>query len=137
LSQSTEEGIFNVLGTPESDDVVRLDGKPLDRGQPHQLVKAAVWDDWVDEDEEDLRIIDLGEAFLTGAEPEKLAQPSSLQAPETIFTKSFDHRLDLWRAGCVVGKLCLNFRRMLLMFFFADLLVPIQNAAILPSLARR
>lgn len=69
------------------------------------LTKAAEWVDWIDDDEEDLRIIDLGEAFLHGVETKKLAQPSSLRAPETIFTGSFDHRLDLWRAGIVVRLL--------------------------------
>ncbi|KAK9369387.1 kinase-like domain-containing protein [Lipomyces kononenkoae] len=78
LSQLTEKNLFNVLGTPEPEELARLD------------------------DDEDLRIIDLGEAFLQGAEPTTLAQPGSLQAPETIFTDSFDYRLHLWRAGCVI-----------------------------------
>ncbi|KAF4768961.1 hypothetical protein N7455_008914 [Penicillium solitum] len=34
-------------------------------------------------------------------QPEKLAQPSILRVPETIFTDRFDYRLDLWRAGCI------------------------------------
>lgn len=107
----TEECLFEVLGSPESAELDRLDGKPLSKTLPSQLVKAADWVDWIDEDDEDLRIIDLGEAFLQGAETKKLAQPSSLQAPETIFTSSFDHRLDLWRAGIVVRKLCFKFWR--------------------------
>ncbi|KAH1634971.1 hypothetical protein KXW24_000798 [Aspergillus fumigatus] len=41
--------------------MVRLDGKPLDTGLPKHMVKAAGWDEWVDEDEEDLLILDLGE----------------------------------------------------------------------------
>ncbi|KAK9426952.1 kinase-like protein [Lipomyces doorenjongii] len=102
LSQLTEKQLFNVLGTPEPEELARLDGKPLDKRLPNHLVKTAGWDDWIDEDDEDLRIIDLGEAFLQGAEPTTLAQPGSLQAPETIFTDSFDYRLDLWRAGCVI-----------------------------------
>jgi serine/threonine-protein kinase SRPK3 len=106
----TENDFLKVLGVPELEELARLDGKPLDNGLPNQLVKAAGWDEWIDEDDEDLRIIDLGESFLQGAEPETLAQPGCLQAPETIFTDSFDYRLDLWRAGCVVRKLRLDFR---------------------------
>ena len=90
-------------------ELARLDGKPLDKALPRQLVKAADWINWIDEDDEDLRIIDLGEAFLQGAKIQTLAQPSSLQPPETIFTSSFDYRIDLWRAGIVVRKLCSNF----------------------------
>ncbi len=105
----TEEGLFEVLGSPESEDLTRLDGEPLSKNLPSQLVKAVGWLDWIDEDDEDLRIIDLGEAFLHGRKPKKLAQPSSLQAPETTFTSSFDHRLDLWRAGIVVRNLYFDF----------------------------
>lgn len=104
----TEECLFKILGSPEPAELVRLDGKPISKNLPSQLVRAVSWVDWIDEDDEDLRIIDLGEAFLQGGENKKLAQPSSLQAPETIFTDSFDHRLDLWRAGIVVRKLRFN-----------------------------
>ncbi|OXV09564.1 hypothetical protein Egran_02672, partial [Elaphomyces granulatus] len=68
----------------------------------------AEWDNWTDEDVENLRIIDLGESFLQGAEPTKLAQPGPLQAPETIFMEHFDHRVDLWRAGCVIYSFILG-----------------------------
>jgi hypothetical protein len=44
------------------------------------------------------------ESFLQGAEPTRLAQPPALKVPETIFAESFDHRVDLWRAGCVVSS---------------------------------
>lgn len=40
-------------------------------------MKTAGWDNWVEEDEEDLRIIEFGEAFLQGAEPKRLAQPDT------------------------------------------------------------
>lgn len=40
--------------------------------------------------------------MILGKQPEKLAQPSILRVPETIFTDRFDYRLDLWRAGCMV-----------------------------------
>lgn len=75
---------------------------------PKQLVKTAVWEDWIEEDEEDIRLIDFGEAFAHGDEPSKLAQPRGLEAPETIFTDSFDYRVDLWRVGCTVQLAHLN-----------------------------
>lgn len=99
-----KEDLFDVLGTPEIEELARLDGKPLEDSLPRQLVKTAGWDNWTDEDEEDLRIIDFGEAFLQGAEPTRLAQPDTLRAPETIFTDIFDCRLDLWRIGIVVRR---------------------------------
>lgn len=110
----TEECLFEVLGSPESEELARLDGKPLSKNVPSQLVKVADWVDWIDDDDEDLRIVDLGEAFLHGKETGKLAQPTSLKAPETIFTDSFDYRLDLWRAGILVRKLYFRFSRRIL-----------------------
>ena len=63
-----------------------------------------MWIKWMDEDDEDIRIIDFGESFFQGAEPAKLAQPAPLRAPETIFTESLDHRVDLWHAGCMMRR---------------------------------
>jgi hypothetical protein len=34
---------------------------------PSQLIKAATWDTWIDEDDEDLRIFDFGETFKQGS----------------------------------------------------------------------
>ena len=105
MSQATKEDIFDVLGGPETEELIRLDGKPLKNSLPKQLVKTAGWDNWTDEDEENLRVIDFGEAFLQGTEPRMLAQPDTMRAPETIFTVKFDYRVDLWRAGIVVRQL--------------------------------
>jgi hypothetical protein len=82
----------------------RLDGTPLESGLPKQLVKAAEWVDLIDEDDEDIRLFDYGESFLQGKEPERLNQPGTLRVPETIFTHSFDYRVDLWRIGCMVSE---------------------------------
>merc|ERR1712000_169789 len=105
LAHLPEEHLFAVIGAPESTMLARGDGGPLCPSLPKQLVQAAGWDDWVDEDEEDIRLLDWGEAFLHGAEPTKLAQPGDLRAPETIFTGRFDYRIDLWRAGCTIYSL--------------------------------
>lgn len=103
LANATKEHLFEVLGAPECEKLARLDGSQLPDSLPETLVKATEWDDWVDEDEEDVRIFDSGESFLHGEEPERLAQPGPLRAPETIFTKFVDHRIDLWRSGCMVS----------------------------------
>lgn len=103
LVNATEEELFDVLGFPEVEPLARLDGMPLSKGLPTQLVKAAEWLVWVDEDDEDIRLLDLGESFFQGEEPDRLAQPGTLRVPETIFTNVFDYRVDLWRAGCMVS----------------------------------
>lgn len=66
------------------------------------IVRRAEWDGWIDEDEEDIRLIDWGESFRQGEEPERLAQPADCRAPETLFAEKIDYRVDLWRTGVVV-----------------------------------
>ncbi|GKZ25988.1 hypothetical protein AbraIFM66951_001979 [Aspergillus brasiliensis] len=105
LSHATKDELFEVLGSPEVEDLVRLDGQPLSQGLQKQIVKVAEWENWIDEDEEDLRILDFGEAFLQGNEPRVLAQPGQLRVPELIFTDCFDYRVDLWRAGCMKNEI--------------------------------
>ena len=105
LSRLSEEELFEALGPPNADELTRLDGKPLGRGIPTQLIESAQWTGWPlddDEDDENIRIIDLGEAFHQDAVPRNLAQPGGLQAPESIFIGKLDYRQDLWRVGLVV-----------------------------------
>ncbi|KAJ5570480.1 uncharacterized protein N7459_009910 [Penicillium hispanicum] len=102
LLDTTEEQLFELLGFPEIEPLARLDDTPLKKRLPTQLVKAAEWVEWIDEDDEDIRLLDFGESFLQGEEPKKLAQPGTLRVPETIFTKFFDYRVDLWRTGCMI-----------------------------------
>ncbi|KAF7593753.1 hypothetical protein BBP40_010929 [Aspergillus hancockii] len=69
-----------VLGAPEIELLVRVD----------------------DEDKEKIRLLDLGESFVQGEEPKKLAHPDTLRVPEIIFTDTFNYRVYLWRTGCMV-----------------------------------
>ncbi|KFY92653.1 hypothetical protein V500_04103 [Pseudogymnoascus sp. VKM F-4518 (FW-2643)] len=102
---SDEESLLKVVGPPEIEPLARIDGAPLRPGLPSQLVKAAEWDDWIDEYDEDIRLLDFGQSFTQGAEPERIAQPGALRVPETIFTDRFDYRLDLWRVGIAIYSL--------------------------------
>lgn len=123
---------MQVIGAPMIEQVARIYGKPLENGLPTQLVEAAIWIGQTDEDYEDIRLLDFGESFLQGEEPERLAQPGDLRVPETIFTESFDYRLDLWRAGCAVsGSLYDPVGRIQAEGCNIDLLVPVYGISIL------
>ncbi|KAK4237726.1 hypothetical protein C8A03DRAFT_34293 [Achaetomium macrosporum] len=104
LEGLSAKDVFEVIGAPVTEKLARLDGKVLASSLLKQLVKKVGWDEWVDEDEEDVRLIDFGEAFAHGAEPDQLAEPSGLEVPEKIFTGKFDYRIDLWRVGCTVRR---------------------------------
>ena len=79
MSTATKNAPFSPLGVPEPEKLVRLDGKLLEKSSLKHLIPTTGWDHWVDED---IRIIDPGESFLQGAEPERQAQPGPLRVPE-------------------------------------------------------
>ena len=103
MQDCSEEDLVELLGPPRTEELRPSDGHPLKASLPKHVVGSTYWDSWIDEDEEDIRLIDLGEAFPRGAEPTRVAQPFGLNAPETALTSRIDHKIDMWRAGCVVS----------------------------------
>lgn len=65
LQHTTEQELFEVLGPPEVEPLAQLDGMSLDKSLSTQLIKFVEWVNWVDEDEEDIRLLMLGKAFTT------------------------------------------------------------------------
>ena len=110
----TDKALSEALGEPVTLGLARIDGQPLSKSLPSRWVASAVWDDWNDEDEEDLRLIDFGESFQPGAETKKLADPQCLPAPETIFTSTLDFGSEKWSAGIMVRKFYAYFSRSIL-----------------------
>ncbi|KAG8422655.1 hypothetical protein J3459_010164 [Metarhizium acridum] len=86
--------LLDIIGHPKTAALVHIHDSPISPSMPKQLVCSVGWDEWVDEDEEGIRLIDWGESFEHGREPSRLAQPGQLKAPKTIFTGRFDHRVD-------------------------------------------
>ncbi|KAL9097103.1 MAG: hypothetical protein Q9165_000529, partial [Trypethelium subeluteriae] len=105
LGKLSKKKLFRIIGRPKWEPLIRLDGNVIEHGMPKQLVKTAKWDNWIEEDEEDIRLFDFGNAFAHGDESFKLMQAPGLEAPETIFTNSFDYRVDLWRVGYTIYTL--------------------------------
>lgn len=99
----SEERLVEILGPPTTEELRPVDGEPLKASLPKYIVQSTLCEDWLEEDHEDIRLIDWGEAFSRGAEPAKIAQPFGLNAPETVFTPRIDYRIDLWRAGWIVS----------------------------------
>ncbi|KAI0414055.1 kinase-like domain-containing protein [Xylaria grammica] len=99
-----EEDLFKIIREPDTADYTS-DQIPWSPELPKHLVGCTLWPDWYEAPYEDLRLIDLGEAFPVDSTVASLAQPRDVRAPETFFIGSFDYRHDLWRAGCVIYSL--------------------------------
>lgn len=56
---------------------------------------------------ESIKIVDYGQSFLSGANPNTLKTPVPFRAPEIEFKDKLDHRVDLWSMGCVVSLILL------------------------------
>lgn len=107
LGHASEDELFEQLGQPETEDLIRKDGEALGSNLPAQFVKSTNWNEFPDDrdaEDVDVRLIDLGEAFAYDAVPERLAQPPELRAPEVVFTGKFDYRVDLWCTGLTVSR---------------------------------
>lgn len=102
IASLSKDALFNIIGEPETAQLFTADGSLPGPRLPKQLVRRMNWENWTDESEEDIRLVDLGESFRLEAAPSTLAQPSALRAPETFFTGTFSHQVDLWRVGCIV-----------------------------------
>ncbi|KFY22231.1 hypothetical protein V493_06748 [Pseudogymnoascus sp. VKM F-4281 (FW-2241)] len=102
LSKASKSKLFEVLGAPSVENVARIDGQPLADGIPSYLLRSATWEGWVSECDEDFRLLDFGESFIHGREPDIITQPGGLMPPETVLTEEFDYRVDLWRAGIAI-----------------------------------
>lgn len=87
----SNKAFIKKLGKLETAELLRVDGSPPDDYLPKQLVGAAEWDGWIDEDEEDIRLIDAGESFRVGDRiPSSKDQVGVLRPPETLFEETFD-----------------------------------------------
>ena len=105
LADLPESELLEVLGQPDTEELYTLDGEPLGKGVPKQMVRLAEWIGWPHDDDElddNICVIDFGESFDFDNKPKQLAQPAGERAPETILTDSVDHRQDLWRVGLTV-----------------------------------
>jgi serine/threonine-protein kinase SRPK3 len=103
LHTLTETELLQKLQSPEIAPVVRKDGAPLETGVPAYLVRPTSYPADVSLRQQQIKIIDFGESFLSDDLPETLHTPLCVRAPEVMFGEKLDHRVDLWSAGCLVS----------------------------------
>ncbi|KAM3484447.1 hypothetical protein MY8738_002136 [Beauveria namnaoensis] len=105
LAFLSEQALLDVIGPPETAELLNADGSAPGPHLPRQLVGTARWDDLTNECEEDICLVDFGESFRLEAIPDALAQPIDLRVPETLFGTEFNYKVDLWRLSRVIFAL--------------------------------
>ncbi|KAI1130091.1 kinase-like domain-containing protein [Nemania abortiva] len=100
-----DEDIFDATGGDPVTADYTSDQIPWTPELPKHMVQYTLWPRWYESADEDIRLIDVGEAFPVGSTVTEIAQPWNVRSPETFFIGSFDYRHDLWRAGCVLYSL--------------------------------
>lgn len=105
MDNVTEEKFIEMLGNPEIGYVQRRDGEDLEPGIPEYIVKPTSYRTHFWNSAQTIKMIDFGESFLCSAVPQTLHTPLPVRAPEVIFQDHFDHRVDLWSMGCMVGEI--------------------------------
>ena len=106
LESLDERSFFERLGSPHASPVTRLDGECLISNVPSHIVRPASFRmKDILQISPTVKIIDFGEAFFRHSVPDTLHTPLAVRAPEVIFGDTFDRRVDMWSAGCLVSPL--------------------------------
>ncbi|KAK4235542.1 kinase-like domain-containing protein [Achaetomium macrosporum] len=103
-AMESEEDLFHVLGTLETIESSQY-GHDFPPNLPRYMYDSAGWASWFEEVDEEICLLDWASYFPLHQRPGDFWQPRSLRSPETFFAESFDHRHDLWWAGCVIYAL--------------------------------
>nr|POE86659.1 serine/threonine-protein kinase srpk [Quercus suber]POE87638.1 serine/threonine-protein kinase srpk [Quercus suber] len=107
-AENTPQFVQQPTGNNTSKPIKRKDGKP-DRWAPKYLcADRPITDDQNLITPIDVKISDLGAAFLIANPPTKSVTPLALRAPGIIFRMPFDHRIDIWSFGCLAFQFITN-----------------------------
>ncbi|KAJ4354308.1 uncharacterized protein N0V89_006042 [Didymosphaeria variabile] len=98
----SEAELLSNLGKPETAEIVSEESS--DPNLPRYLVRPSTFR-VTNNKAPDIRLIDFGEAFTKANKPQTLHTPLALRAPEVLFEDEWDHRVDLWSAGCTIFEL--------------------------------
>ncbi|KAF2861390.1 kinase-like protein [Piedraia hortae CBS 480.64] len=104
----TEEEFLRFFCYAQIKEVKSKDGSPLPPNVPRYLVKhdyrpTQAWN------EDDIMLIDFGQAFHLNSPPDGLVTPLQYRAPEIVFEETLDEKVDVWSAGMLCFVLLTTF----------------------------
>ena len=100
--------VYEHLGPPAKEIVMRNDGKPLGPEIPPYVVPPAIPLDSSGSTECNISLLDFGEASFASALRHKWHAPLLLQAPEALLGESVGQPADVWAFACTVFELFSN-----------------------------
>ncbi|KAI1198835.1 kinase-like protein [Nemania serpens] len=110
VNNLTPEEIYQTYGKPELEQVVRVDGKPVDDGVPSHLVVPM----WMGKSSEDIEmseaqvlLSDFGESFMPAPVDRFYSNsPLSFRPPEAHFpSKPLGFAADIWSLACLAWEI--------------------------------
>ncbi|KAF2860321.1 kinase-like protein [Piedraia hortae CBS 480.64] len=98
LNEFTEEEFLRLFPYALTKEVKSKDGSPLPPNVPKYLVMHGYnpTQSW---NEDDIMLIDFGQAFYLASPPATLATPICYRPPEVVFHEKVDEKVDVWSAG--------------------------------------
>ena len=121
LEQLSSE-LMQKFGTPQTGEVSRKDGAPLQTGLPSYLVEPLEYDVKNNEHVDEVQLVDFGEckyrssrlfikpatqkptAFFVSSPLKRICTPLPLHLPELVFHHTLSRAVDIWNLGSTVRK---------------------------------
>jgi serine/threonine-protein kinase SRPK3 len=101
--------VYEVLGSPFTEKVERLDRQPRDAYAPAELVESIPAIKFMAADlvRADAVVIDFGQSFAVNAKPHDYEPATGInyRAPETRFEDEFTLATDVWSMGCLLFEI--------------------------------
>jgi serine/threonine-protein kinase SRPK3 len=101
--------VYEVLGSPFTEKVQRLNRQPRDASAPAELVESIPAIKFMAADlvRVDAVVIDFGQSFAVNAKPHDYEPATGInyRAPETRFEDEFTLATDVWSMGCLLFEI--------------------------------
>ena len=106
----SDEQLYECMGHPVKEEVVRLDGQPIENSVPASTVHSGSLSRLAQRTLLfKLLLVDFGGAYFLEDPPLKTSTPSQYSAPEVLRSLGISSASDMWALGCLTFELCAGY----------------------------
>ena len=106
----SDEQLYECMGHPVKEEVVRLDGQPIENSVPAYTVHSGNLSRLAQRTLLfKLLLVDFGGAYFLEDPPLKTTTPSQYSAPEVLRSLGISSASDVWALGCLTFELCAGY----------------------------